>query len=105
MRLVFPAEGGRSYEASENTYLLFIDETGSESLKDPNFPIFGFGEVGLPASLYLSNIVHPWTHIKEKAFGGEATEMHAADLIKPSTEQLNFLNNFFHPVLSAEWLP
>ena len=95
MTLIFPSEKGVSFEASENTFLLFIDETGEESLKDPNFPIFGFGGVGLPASLYLSNIQRPWIYIKEKAFGSEKTEMHAADLSNPTIEQLELLNRFF----------
>jgi hypothetical protein len=95
MTLIFPSENGVSFEASDNTFLLFIDETGEESLNDPNFPIFGFGGAGLPASLYFSNICRPWIYVKEKAFGGEKTRMHAADLIKPTSEQKNLLNRFF----------
>jgi hypothetical protein len=95
MKLIFPAENGMSFSPNDSTYLLFIDETGEENLSDPNFPIFGFGAVGLPVSLYVSNIVKPWIYIKGKAFGGEAQNMHAADLHNPSGEQLKLLNKFF----------
>lgn len=95
MKMIFPSENGQRFSPAGNTYLLFIDETGGEDLSDPNFPIFGFGAIGLPASLYLSNLVNPWIHIKEKAFGGESTPMHAADLKKPTIEQLESLNMFF----------
>ncbi|MES9830477.1 MAG: DUF3800 domain-containing protein [Candidatus Thiodiazotropha sp.] len=95
MKLIFPSESGQEFSPSGSTYLLFIDETGGEDLSDPNFPIFGFGGAGLPASLYISNLINPWLHIKEKSFGGESTQMHAADLKKPTKEQLESLNMFF----------
>lgn len=95
MKLVFPSENGKQFSPNANTYLLFIDETGEEKFSDPNYPIFGFGGVGLPASLYISNLSKPWIYLKEKAFGGESTQMHASDLTDPTTEQLELLNKFF----------
>ena len=95
MSVHIPTADRGTIRVSEDTFILFVDETGEDSLSDPNFPIFGFGGVGLPAKLYGSNICNPWIHIKEQAFGGEATPMHAADLRRPTSEQLELLNKFF----------
>lgn len=81
--------------AGDRTFLLFVDETGGETLKDPHFPIFGFGGVGVPAQLYSSNIVTPWLYLKDKVFEGKDKPLHAADLRKPTTEQMEMLNTFF----------
>jgi hypothetical protein len=96
MKLVFPSKNGKEFLPKERTFLLFIDETGGQDLLDPNFPIFGFGGVGIPASLYVSNIVDPWMNIKKMAFGGEQTQMHAADLRAPNSQQLRLLSGFFN---------
>jgi len=39
----------------------------------------------------MSNLINPWIYIKEIAFGGESTQMHAADLKDPTAEQLELL--------------
>ena len=95
MDLIFPSENGKAFTANDRTFLLFVDETGGGDLLDPNFPIFGFGGVGIPALLYPSNIHKPWIDMKEQAFDGEKTQMHAADLRSPNSHQLTSLNNFF----------
>lgn len=96
MTVRIPTADRGEIQPTDDTFLLFVDETGEDSLSDPKFPIFGFGGVGLPAALYASNICNPWIHIKERAFGGETTRMHAADLRKPTSEQLELLNKFFN---------
>ena len=95
MNLVLPTENGQIIKPHKDSFLVFIDETGEETLRDPNYPIFGFGGVAIPAHLYFSNIIRPWIYLKEKAFGGEKNQMHAADLQNPSKEQLELLGTFF----------
>lgn len=95
MNVTFQASDGSRIEANHDTFLLFIDETGDESLADPRYPIFGFGAVGLPASLYATNISNPWISIKESEFGGESTKMHASSLRNPTKQQLESLGDFF----------
>ncbi len=91
----FQTTNGIVINASQNTFLLFIDETGGESLADPNFPIFGFGAVGLPTQLYSSNIIKPWEYLKEKEFGGKDKPLHASDVMNPSKQQMEILGSFF----------
>jgi len=91
----FNSEDGNIINSTPDTFLLFIDETGGESLSDQNYPIFGYGAVGLPAHLYSTNIVIPWNFIKETAFGGKDKPLHAADLRQPSNKQMGLLDTFF----------
>lgn len=95
MNLLFPSDNGTLLKAEENTLVLFIDETGDESLKDPNFPIFGFGAVGTLGKDYLAHISYPWIQLKEEHFMGEETQMHAADLLSPTNEQCQAIGGFF----------
>lgn len=93
--VTFKGEDGTRFYSAPDTFLLFVDETGEESLQDPNYPIFGFGAVGLPAQIYLSNLSTPWESLKEKEFNGKNKPLHAADLRKPTLRQLEALNSFF----------
>lgn len=93
----FVDENGNEHTLAEDSFLLFVDETGEESLKDPNYPIFGLGGCGLPAKFYYNNIVRPWTYLKDQEFGGKNNPLHATNLTKniPSKKQLDILNKFF----------
>jgi len=74
--------------------LLFIDETGDESLADPNFPLFGLGGCAIRAADYRPLLTAPWCGMKYHQFGGLRAPMHASEL-KPSREQLGALSTFF----------
>jgi hypothetical protein len=78
-----------------STAMVFLDETGEECLRDPNYPIFGIGGCVVLASLYGSNVLRPWQSLKDAEFYGRTTPLHAADLRKPTDSQLNALNSFF----------
>lgn len=93
--ICFKDEAGDIHNLTDKTLLIFIDETGGESLQDPNYPIFGMGGCVIPASLYLSNIITPWLFLKNKEFGGEDKSLHATDLQNPLPAQLDILNKFF----------
>jgi hypothetical protein len=82
-------------ECDKNTAIVFIDDTGNEFLKDPNYPIFGLGGIIVLGKNYCKEIVEPWCELKEKEFESKCTPLHATDLVKPSQSQLNALNNFF----------
>lgn len=79
---------------AEKTLIIFIDETGNECLKDPDYPIFGIGGCIISGLAYLPNIALPWSDLKNKEFGGKK-HLHATDLKNPSKAQLEILNNFF----------
>lgn len=85
-----------SIKVSDDTLLIFIDETGNEELQDPNFPIFGFGGCMCLAGSYASMINEPWKKV-ESFFPKESLPLHAADL-KPelmTNEQMEAIDSFF----------
>ena len=92
--LILDHKGGRA-EIAPTSLLVFIDDTGHESLKDPNVPFFGFGGCVIPASHYIRNVDTPWKEV-EKQFPAEMLPLHAADL-KPQElgPRLGHINNFF----------
>jgi hypothetical protein len=92
--LDFVHEDGTT-QVSDNTLLIFIDETGQEDLQDKNFPVFGFAGCMCVAKDYRTRLDAPWQAVIQ-AFPG-ATTLHAADL-RPSSvtqDQLNAINSFF----------
>ena len=76
--------------------LLFIDETGEESLKDPQFPVFGLGGCAVLGRDYELLIKKPWSELKTKHQGSAAVPLHAAGLSgKASREHLEDIGQFF----------
>lgn len=94
MNVGFVTETGDYLIPDSKCLLVFMDETGDESLSDKNYPIFGIGGCCITMNSYHSNIIKPWIYLKEKEFGGEATQMHACDL-RPNNNQIEILNKFF----------
>lgn len=93
--ITFIDEKGRSNTYDGNTLLIFIDETGEESLNDESYPIFGFGGCMVMVSDY-PELVSLWKKV-ESTFSKEALPLHAADLIPKEMTQQNFnaLKDFF----------
>ena len=84
-----------SKEINPATLLVFMDETGEESLSDPNAPFFGVGGLIVGCRQYFESVENPWHLIKDERFGGRGYPLHASDLRNPSTEQIDSLNTFF----------
>lgn len=82
-------------EIGENTLLIFLDETGVESLNDPNAPFFGFGGLVVECRHYFEKVEYPWYKIKDEHWNGRHSSMHASDLKKPPEVLIGALNNFF----------
>lgn len=83
------------YNLPSTALLVGIDETGCEDYKDDNFPVFGLGGCAVFASDYYRFLGDPWSDMKERFFGGKNNPLHAAELRKPSKEQLSALESFF----------
>lgn len=83
-------------EFSDETLLVFIDETGHEDFPDEKVPFFGFGGCLCPVPTYPAWIDDPWTSVQEQ-FPEECAPLHAADLNPDalSSEQLSRLSEFF----------
>ena len=75
--------------------MVFIDETGSESLSDKIHPVFGLGGCAVLASDYEKLISIPWDNLKNEYFEGADKTLHASELNSPTPQQLEALNDFF----------
>jgi len=96
--LVIQLEDGVLIELESSCYCVFIDETGSESLRDPNYPIFGMGGCGTLVSHYWEWLALPWTRMKSLYFGDPNIALHASDIrpgISRFGQKVKGLNEFF----------
>src|SRR5687767_2309976 len=58
--------------------LVWIDEPGSETLSDPNYPVFGIGGCAITGDRYVEEIDQPWRELKTAHFGGSDKLLHAS---------------------------
>ena len=77
--------------------LVFLDETGEESLSDPNYPLFGIGGCVVTVRQYLELVDLPWKYMKDQWFGGADKIFHATDYSggKGTPEQYGALVHYF----------
>jgi len=81
---------------SSDTLVFFIDETGDESLSDPNRAVFGFGGCGIMAPYLDRHIRDPWRLVREAVAGSKDTPLHASDITHTATQdQINTIGEFF----------
>ncbi len=95
MQIVIHTNKGNLYPTG-NCLILYIDETGSVLMNDPNYPVFGFGACAIFVKEWNMEVSRPWIQMKQNHFGGESFSMHATDIqqnIQP--EQIQQLSNFF----------
>lgn len=85
MELLFNTADG-PLEASKDTLLVFIDETGHEKLADRKYPIFGLGGCVVRADQYLSTVHNPWAALKLSHFPRLNGPLHATGL-RPTAAQ------------------
>ena len=84
--------------ANPTTALIFLDETGDESINDPNYPVFGFGGCCVLANDYQSTICLPWKSIKKDVFHLDETKpFHSCD-IRITREHEPALQTLFYNV-------
>lgn len=96
--LVIQIENGELIELEPSCFCVFIDETGEESLHDPEYPIYGMGGCGILVSHYTEWLDSPWKKMKELYFGNSGIALHATD-IRPIAsgfeKKIEGLNAFF----------
>lgn len=94
--ITFTESTGKVHSFSDNTLLIFLDETGHEELADKNFPIFGFGGCLVRAMDYEREVVISWKRVID-TFPSEMIPLHASELDpkKLTSQQLNELSTFF----------
>src|SRR5260221_355801 len=85
-----------TFTPSPNCLLFFVDETGHEEFKDPNYLIFGMGGCAQLAGLAFRHIDGPWGEMRSKHFPDIVGKpMHAADLRAASSDQMTAIGGFF----------
>ena len=75
--------------------MLCVDETGSESLADPRYPVFGFGGCAISGSRYVEALEGPWQELKRKHFGGDHVPLHAAEVPLANQDGIAAVARFF----------
>lgn len=85
---------GKSTFLSNDALLIWLDETGNESLSDDNYPFFGLGGCLVVARHYDEVVRKPWMKMRTKQFDGAAS-LHASGLRDPTPSQLSALSRFF----------
>lgn len=91
----FTESTGKVHEFSNNTLLIFIDDTGHEQLADKNFPVFGFGGCMVRVEDY-KNMITAWSQVSN-TFSPDMNPLHASDIEpdKLTAVQKKELSNFF----------
>ena len=88
---------GESIIIDDKSLLVFIDETGVESLNDPNFPLFGLGCILIPSIHYSKVIDEPWKIFRKEIANDSEKSLHAAEFTKYNNFKLHVskISSFF----------
>ena len=78
-----------------NDLLVYFDETGSETLDDPNYPVFGLGGCAITGDTYLTELEQPWRELKESHFGSPDKPLHASQIDTANSAGISALGDFF----------
>ncbi|MGJ0483624.1 MAG: DUF3800 domain-containing protein [Methylomicrobium sp.] len=79
----------------KDSLVVFVDETGHELLNDPLQKVFGIGGFAVLAQQLDTIVREPWREIRQLVAGSADAQLHAADIVKPSQEQINAISGFF----------
>lgn len=77
--------------------LVFLDETGEETLSDPQYPLFGIGGCVTTVKQYERFLNAPWKYMMGRWFGGADKIFHSTDYTggKGKPEQYAALSHYF----------
>ncbi len=87
-------DDGEQHIVGPSSLIIFADETGSDHLTDPAYPVFGLGCCSLLAKNHQQSISRPWSELKRRIFGEERHPFHAADLPKLQPEDVSQLARY-----------
>jgi hypothetical protein len=92
---------GVRLEIVDDLFLIYIDESGNESLADKQRPLFILGGCAVLGKDYSISIHEPWRALKSAHFAGADAPLHSSDISTSNTEGINaigkfFKNNIFH---------
>ena len=77
------------------TLVVALDDTGHERFADAQHPVFGIGGCAFMVRDYERLIDIPWTYMCKTFFPGVSRPLHAAELPRPTKEQLDAFRHFF----------
>jgi len=95
LRFIIPFMSEHELVLQPSDFLVWFDETGSETLSDPAYPIFGLGGCAVAAERYIAEVDIPWRELKERHFGGANVPLHASAVDRTNTAGIDALGNFF----------
>lgn len=75
--------------------LVYLDETGGETMSDPEYPIFGIGGCAVTGDKYLEAIERPWKDLKTRYFGSVDQPLHASQIDTSNKIGIRALGDFF----------
>ncbi|MCP3957373.1 MAG: DUF3800 domain-containing protein [bacterium] len=78
-----------------SSLLVFVDETGDESLQDPAYRVFGLGGCAMRADTYFGSVKADWRRLKAEHFDGEDEGLHACSVDPANIEAVGALGEFF----------
>lgn len=84
---------GASLHLTTADAVVFVDETGHDRFHDRKHPVFGWAGCAVAAPMY-GPIAEAWRAMKRAHFPGVGV-LHAAELRKPTEEQLTAIASFF----------
>lgn len=81
-----------AHTVRNDNLLVFIDETGDESLRDPNFPLFGLAGCAMRADAYYLKVAPAWRELRSAHF---TEDVHAAGIGTSNAAGVSALGDFF----------
>jgi hypothetical protein len=78
-----------------NCLAVFVDDTGNELLKDSFQKVFGLGGCAVMVADLDTMVRHPWREVRRAVGGSPDARLHAADICKPTQQQLQVIAGFF----------
>ena len=82
------------FVAQSDSYMFFIDDTGTSSMKDVKYPVFGLGGCGFIIQEYVDNYRPKWNTVRKEINGGKEA-LHATDLEMTSKKGIKMIAGFF----------
>lgn len=75
--------------------LAFVDETGEESLGDPEFPVFGLAGCAMRADAYFAIVAPAWRALKAEHLGSADAPVHACEFDTSNQVAVEAFAQFF----------
>ena len=84
------------YHYSERELIIFVDESGDPTLRDPSNPLFLLGGCVVSGAAIDRDLRQPWFAVRERVLGNRDQPLHMREHgRRMRTEQLEVIQEFF----------